>query len=246
PTMMILRSLMRWPLRSAATSLGLALGVAVLVASGFFSSALDTLIETTFDRANRQDAMLLFEPDIPETALTEVARLPGVLHAEGQQYQSAILRHGHREKDVAIEGRRPGADLARIIDADGQNIDPPPHGLLLSARLADYLRVIPGDLMEVELLGGVNETHAIPVAGIVTQYIGLGAYMDLDTLNRLLRQSPRISVANLKIDDMALPDLHKVLKETPELSGLVQIDRMQASFEDTIRQNIVTMTVVYM
>lgn len=246
PMMMILRSLMRWPVRSAITALGLSLAVAVLVAASFFSAALDELIDTTFGQANRQDAIVLFEPDLPETALSAVTRLPGVLQVEGQQYQAAVLRHGHREKDVAIEARRPGADLARIIASDGQAVDAPPEGLLLSERLARYLKVGPGDMIEVEFLGGRNETHFVPVAGTVTQYIGLGAYMDLGALSRLLRQAPQVSVANMKVDENALPRLHRVLKETPELSGLVLLDKMRRSFEDTIRQNVVIMTTIYL
>ncbi|RXV58710.1 ABC transporter permease [Roseovarius sp. A46] len=246
PVVMILRSLLRWPLRSALTSLGLALAVAVLVATSFFPAALDELVSTTFDRSNRQDAILMFDPDIPETALAEVMRLPGVMRAEGQQFQSAVLRSGHREKEVAIEARRPGADLARIISSDGRALDPPQRGLMLSQRLARQLNVRPGDLVEVEFLGRINETHVVPVAGLVTQYIGLGAYMDLDTLSRLLRQAPRISVANLKVDAQALPDLHRVLKDTPELSGLIDMTRMQRSFEATIRQNVDIMTTIYL
>lgn len=246
PVVMILRSLMRWPVRSAFTALGLALAVAVLVATSFFPAALNEMIATTFDRSNRQDAMLMFEPDVPETALAAVAGLPGVLRAEGQYYQSAVLRHAHREKDVAIEARRPGADLARIIGADGEVVDPPSHGLLLSRRLAGQLAVGPGDVIEVELLGGLNETHEVPVAGIVTQYVGLGAYMDVETLSRLLRQAPRISVANLEVDTGALPELHKVLKDTPELSGLIMLNKMQRSFEATIRENVTIMTTIYM
>jgi len=246
PVVMILRSLLRWPLRSALTALGLALAVAVLVATSFFPAALDELVSTTFDRANRQDAVLMFEPDIPETALADVMRLPGVMRAEGQQFHAAVLRHGHREKDVAIEARRPGADLARIIATDGRAVDPPPRGLMLSERLARHLDVRTGDLIEVTLLGGVNETHLVPVSGLVTQYIGLGAYMDLGTLSRLLRQAPRISVANLEIDARALPRLHRVLKDTPELGGLIDMAGMRRSFEATIRENIDIMTTIYL
>lgn len=246
PVMMILRSLIRWPLRAAISMLGLSLAVGVLVAAGFFSAALDELIETTFNQANRQNAMLMFQTDIPETALAEVTRLPGVLRAEGQQFQPAVLRHGHREKDITIEARRPGADLARIIDTQGRPVDPPDQGLLLSQRLARQLAAGPGDVIEVEFRGGRQETHFIPVAGTVTQYIGLAAYMDLGALSRLLRQAPQISVANMQIDARALPRLHRVLKDTPELSGLVQTDKMQRSFSDTIRENVMIMTTIYL
>ncbi|MEQ9259264.1 MAG: FtsX-like permease family protein [Roseovarius sp.] len=246
PSMMIARSLMRWPLRSGITLLGMSLAVAVLVASGFFSAALDELMDTTFDRSNRQNAMLLFEPDVPETALSAVARLPGVMRAEGQHFQPAVLRHGHREKEVAIESRRAGSDLVRIIDKAGRVVAPPGQGLLLSERLARHLQAGPGDMLEVEFLGGRNETHPIPVAGIVTQYIGLTAYMELGALNTLLRQAPRITAANLQVDAAALPELHRVLKETPELSGLVLIDKMKRGFEDTIRENVTIMTTIYL
>lgn len=245
PTMMVLRSLMRWPLRSALTMLGLSLAVAVLVASSFFSGALDKLVDTTFYQSNRQDATLLFDPDVPETALAEVARLPGIMLAEGQQSQPVILRNGHLEKDAVIEARRPDVDLARIIDIDGISADAPATGLLLSERLAHQLGVRRGDVIEAEFLGGRNETHRLHVAGLVTQYIGLGAYMDLEALNRLLRQAPRISSANVLVDDAELLRLHAVLKETPDLTGLVMLRKMRRSFEDTIRQNVTIMTSIY-
>ncbi len=245
PVMMILRALMRWPVRAAMTTLGLSLAVAILVASSFFSDALDRLIDNAFTQSNRQDAILLFTPDIPETALSAVAALPGVLRAEGQMFQAAVLRHGHLEKDVPIEARRPGTDLSRIIDGSGRVLDAPPGGILLSERLAMHLAARPGDVIEVEFLGDRGETHRVHVAGLVQQYLGLGAYMDLATLTRLKRQAPRITVANLLIDDAHLPELHAVLKQTPELGGLIMLTEMRRSFQDTIRQNVTIMTTVY-
>lgn len=246
PMMMILRSLMRWPLRSGFTSLGLALAVAVLIASSFFEDALDAMIDKTFQQTNRQDATLFFAPDIPETALAAVANLPGVLVAEGQQFQAAILRHGHLEKDVAIEAHRPGVDLARVVDSAGRVITAPKDGILLSRRLASQLEVRVGDVIEAEFKGGRAETHRVRVVGIVTQYVGLGAYMDLETLNAMLRQAPRISAANVLLDSRQIPALHAVLKSTPELGGLVMTTEMRQSFQDTISYNVTIMTTIYL
>lgn len=246
PVMMILRSLMRWPARSALTSLGLALAVAVLIASSFFADALDKLIDSAFHQSNRQDAILLFSPDLPENALGDVTNLPGVIQAEGQSIQAAVLRHGHLEKDVAIEARRPGTDLSRIVDGQGRIINVPPDGIQLSQRLAAQLNVQAGDVIDAEFLGGRNETHRLRVTGTVPQYIGLGAYMDFETLNRLLRQAPRISSANVLLDDQQLPALHRILKNTPELGGLVMLDEMRQSFQDTIRYNVTVMNTIYL
>jgi putative ABC transport system permease protein len=245
PTMMILRSFIRWPVRTALSGLGLALAVAILVAASFFDDSLDSLVETAFYQSNRQDVMLLFAEDVPETALARIATLPGVLVAEGQQYHAAILRHGPIEKRVPIEARRPGADLSRVVSGEGRVVDAPPGGILLSETLATQLRAAPGDVIEVEFLSGRRETVRLPVSGTVPQYFGLGAYMDLAALNRLFRQEPRISTANLLVDDAAMGDLHAALKEMPRLTGTIMLTDTRRSFQETIRRNVVIMMTVY-
>ncbi|MGR3761055.1 ABC transporter permease [Roseobacteraceae bacterium NS-SX3] len=245
PVLMILRGIVRWPLRAGLNVLGLSLAVAVLIASGFFGDALDEIMETNFYRANRQHATLIFQPGVPETALADVAALPGVLQAEGQLSHAAVLRNGHLEKDVSIEARRAGAGLARILDGSGRATEPPSAGLMLSERLAEILEAETGDTLEMELKGGRGETHLVPVTGIVTQFFGLGAYMELGSFNALLRQAPQITAANLMLDPEALPELHQVLKETPELGALSMMTDMRVSFRDTIRRNVIIMTTVY-
>lgn len=245
PTMMILRNFIRWPARTALSGLGLALAVAILVAANFFDDSLDSLIDTAFSQSNRQDMMLLFAEDIPETALPGIAALPGVLAAEGQAFVPATLRHGPVEKQVGIEARRPAPDFSRIVAGDGRVVDAPPGGLLLSETLAAQLRAAPGDMVEVEFLSGRRETVSLPVSGTVPQYFGLGAYMDLETLSALNRQAPRISTANLLVDEAALDELHLALKEVPKLTGTIMLTDTRRSFEDTIRQNVVIMMTVY-
>jgi putative ABC transport system permease protein len=190
--------------------------------------------------------MLLFADDIPETALPQIAALPGVLAAEGQAFAPATLRHGALEKRVGIEARRPAPDLSRIVAGDGRVVDAPPGGLLLSETLAEQLQAAPGDTIEVEFLSGRRETVSLPVSGTVPQYFGLGAYMDIETLNALNRQSPRITTANLLVDDAALDDLHAALKEVPQLTGSVMLTDTRRSFQKTIRRNVIIMTTVYL
>ncbi|NNU81687.1 FtsX-like permease family protein [Halovulum dunhuangense] len=245
PTMMILRSIIRWPLRSALTALGLSLAVAMLVASSFFQDALDEIVDLAFFQSWRQDAMVMFNRDMPETALSEIARLPGVMQVEGAQMHAVVLRHGYLEKQVGLEGRAPGTDLARVVDAEGRPVPMPPEGILLTERLADRLEARPGDLIEVEFMTGLRETHVLPVAGLVRQYFGLGAYMDMAALDRLFRRAPQITVANLMLDDARADAFHAAVKKTPAVAGTVMLTESRISFQDTIRQNVVIMTTVY-
>lgn len=245
PTIMILRSLSRWPLRSLLTSLGLALAVASVIASVFINDALDEIVDVAFYQTNRQDAMLLFEEDQPETALENVRDLPGVLQAESQQVHSVILRHGHLSKRTAIEARRPGTDLSRILDAQGFPVSAPWGGILLSERLAGQLDAKGGDTIEVSFLTGRRETHRVRVTGLVAQHFGLGAYMDLAYINALFRQIPQFTTANITLDDSQVDALHAALKETPAVTAIIEMNDNRRAFQETIEQNLSVMNSIY-
>ncbi|WP_439154281.1 ABC transporter permease [Yoonia sp.] len=244
-TIMILRSLFRWPLRSALTTLGLALAVATVVAPSFMNDALDKIVDSAFYETNRQDAMLVFANDMPESVIETAADLPAVLQAEGQQTHPAILRHGPHEKRAAIEARRPDVDLSRVIDTSGQQINAPPGGIVLSKRLADQLELTVGDSFEVEFLGGRQETLTVTLTSVINQFFGMGAYMDLVYVNSLLRQSPRISMVNVSLDDSQVADLHERLKDIPKLISIVMMSDSRRTFTETIGENVVVMNTVY-
>ncbi|TCO71265.1 ABC transporter permease [Rhodovulum euryhalinum] len=245
PAMMVFRSILRWPVRAGLTTLGLALAVAVMVAATFTDDALDRIMDVAFSQSNRQDTILLFSEDRPLSVVEEIRRLPGVLAVEGQLFLAAELRHGHLTKRVAVESRPPGTDLSRVIDGQGRVVAPPPGTILLADRLAAQLNAGPGDVIEVEFLGNRQETFRLPVAGLVTQYFGLGAYVDYDTLNTLFRQAPQISSANILLDEAREDALHARLKEMPGLAGTIMLTESRRSFQDTIAENVVIMNTIY-
>jgi putative ABC transport system permease protein len=244
-TVMIFRSLLRWPLRSFLTSLGLSLAVASVIAATFVNDALTEIVDLAFYQTNRQDAMLLFADDVPEAALEDVRNLPGVRQAESQQFHPAILRHGHLSKRIAVDSRRPGNDLSRVMDADGKLLEVPPGGIVLSERLARHLGIDVGQAIEVEFLSGRRETYEVRVTGLIEQYFGLGAYMDFEYMNALFRQAPRVSTVNITLDPLELDALHAAVKETPRITGIVEMNENRQSFQDTIERNVLVMNAIY-
>ncbi|WP_434290742.1 ABC transporter permease [Celeribacter sp. SCSIO 80788] len=238
PSMMIWRSIFRWPLRAAMSALGLSLAVAIMIAVGFFSYSMDEISDVAFNQSNREDTVLLFSKDRPLSALEDVRKLPGVMEAEGELYTAVKLRHGPLEKQLSIVTRGSGATLARSIDATGHVVEAEGNGLLITTRVAEVLYLSPGDLVEVEFMTGRRETYRLRVAGVTEQFFGLGAYMTRAEMARLTRSIPQISVANVTLDPTQDEAFNAAIKDTPMISGAVRVTDMKASFAATVDENI--------
>lgn len=244
--MMILRGILRWPVRAALTSLGLALGVAILVASNFMLDALDEVVDTSFFKSNRQHASLVLAHELPLSAVDDARHLPGVLVSEPQFDLPVTLSNGPREKRLAITARLSNGDLARTLDVDTRPVDLPEQGVLLSEKLASYLKVSPGDAVTATLTGVRKGQMTLTVAAVTQQYMGLGAYMRLDTLAAQLNEAPRVTSLNLWIDEDQLPALQTVLKSMPALSTAVMLTDVRTSFQETISENVRINTVLFL
>lgn len=245
PTIMILRALIRWPLRSGLTLLGIALAVSTIVSPSFFQPSLNKITDSAFYESNRQDGILVLSHDMTEGVLETAADLPAVLQTEGQQFHAVILRSGNHEKRTSIQASRPATDLSRVMDNDGNQVAVPPGGVVLTERLAAHLKVGIGDTVDAKFLGGRQETHPLIVTNTIAQYFGIGAYMNLDYVNALLRQSPRISTINVSLDDTEVLDLHARLKDIPNLASIVMMTDTRRSFSETIEENIDIINSIY-
>lgn len=245
PAMMVLRGIMRWPLRSALTSLGLAFGVAVLVSSSFLTDAMDAVIDSAFFRSNRQHVVLALGHEASLQAVHDAYHLPGVLSVEPQFDLPITFHNGPRSKQAAISARPPGMSLVRTLDDQDRVVQLPEKGLLMSQSLARQLELQLGDTVLVEISDSREGTFEVPVTGITKQYLGLGAYMTMDALSRRLREDVRVTALNLWLDLDQLPAFRAAIKEMPALASAVMLTEVRDSFRDTIRENIRRNTILF-
>ena len=78
----ILRGLLRRPVRSILAVAGLAMALALYIASASATDNVDKMIEIAFGRAQREDLAVTFAEARDDRALHELARLPGVIRVE--------------------------------------------------------------------------------------------------------------------------------------------------------------------
>jgi putative ABC transport system permease protein len=242
---MVARHLLRWPLRSVSSVLGIALAGSVLVGSLWVFGATEFMIDVTFHRADRQHATISFVRERPLSALFEVAALPGVMAVEPYRSVPVKIRHGHVERRIAITGKPPDTDLSRVLGPGFAQVRLPESGIALSDALAGILGAKVGDLVEIELLERNRRTVQLPVTGIIQGYLGLMAYMALPAVNRLMREGPLISGVHLLYDTDRKDDLFRRLKATP-VANFIALQRISLQkFRETLAENLLFMVTIY-
>jgi putative ABC transport system permease protein len=222
------------PLRSAFTIAGIALAVPMVVLGLFWRDAIDQMIEVQFNLVERGNAMVTFPHPLSRTIIGEFARERGVLVAEGYRIVPVRLRAGHRSYLTSVIGLPSGSELRRPHDAALRPIDVAPDGLTLTRRLAERMQVVPGDIVTLEVMEGQRRKVELPLGAIVDEMIGMSAYMEIATLNRLTGEGAVVSAAALFVEPSALAALSQRFKLLPVVESLSMKAYTLSSFLDKI------------
>ena len=244
-TMMILRSIIRWPARAAITLVGVSASVGVLVSSYFLFDAIDLVRERVFEQSNRQQVTLALATPAPAAAVGDAFALPGVMAAEGAFAVPVRLVNGHRSRLTALQGHFEGAELARVIDDISGPVDLPAHGVVLPAPVADALGAVPGDMLRVELLVPPREVLDLPLAAVIRQGLGGEAHIAAPALFEAMRVAPQVNQIHLRVDPDAMAALQARIKALPAVAGLSDWDEVARQFDASISESMLTMVAIY-
>lgn len=235
---MVLRNIGRRPWKALFSTVGIACSVALLVVGNGMMDSVRYIMDVQFSAAQREDLRVTFVQPRDSRAISDLARYPGVRYTEPLRTVAARLSHEHRFRRLGLIGIQDGARLTRPLDDETRPVPVPSEGLLVSSKLAEILAIEVGDVVRIDLLEGDRGSHALPVSRIFESFIGLGAYMEIDALNRMLQEGPVISGADLLVDSARLDPLHRRIKETPAIAAATSRKEAYRSFEETAAESL--------
>ena len=219
PGRMIVRHIERSPVKSVLTVVGIALACATLVLTSFFGDSFYYVVDAQFKLARRQDLAVDFTEPVSGRALYRLQRVRGVEYVEGTRWVPVRLRAGHRSYRTVLHGIERGGRLRRLLDTRLRAVELPPEGIVLTDYLGRMLGVGPGDRVTVEVLEGARPLRELPVAGLVSEFLGSSGYMDLAALRRLLGEGKVFDGAYLTLDQAHRDEVFRALKGMPRVAG---------------------------
>jgi putative ABC transport system permease protein len=235
---MVLRQLERHPVKTSFSILAIAMSVAIVVVGNFISNSVDKVIETQFYDIQRYDLSVATVEPTSTDAIRELANLPGVQECEPRRFVSARMRSRNRVRRVGIQGLSPDAKLFLLKGRTGQTTDLPPEGMIISRKLAEVLDIRVGETVRVEVLQDKRPVADIRVVDLLDDISGLNVFMNIDAVNRLMREGPRMSGAMMTTDPDFLPTIYRQLKDTPQVASVSIRQASVDSFRNTVAKNM--------
>jgi putative ABC transport system permease protein len=243
---MIIRHLAHAPAKTALTVAGLAIACGLVSFSGFQRDAIDYMTRFHFELQDRSDLSLTFIEPAAGRSVQDLCREPGVRSVEPFRNVPVTLRHGHARYRTVLESWPAGSRLRLLLARDGHAIEPPASGALLSAQLAALLGVKPGGALRVEVMDGRRQQFTLPVAGLLDDYVGVGAYLGIDQLHRLLQEQDAVSGALLAVNPGARASVQARLAMLPRVAAVSRREARLESFNETFGQSLLIVAIVFL
>jgi putative ABC transport system permease protein len=240
PSRMIVRNLERRPLKALFSVIGMAMACAILINGSFWGDSIDFMVNIQFRLAQRDDMTVTFFEATSWRALYSLAALPGIQRVEPFRAVPVRLRFEQRSYRTSIQGLPRDSALRRVLDKRFHAVDMPDEGIMLTDHLAGILGVRPGELLTIEVLEGEKPVRQAAVAGLVSEFVGVYGYMDLDALNRLMREGHAISGAYVAADSRYRERIFAELKRMPRVAGATVSDKALANFYETMAKQMLT------
>ena len=242
---MAIRNLLRNKNRSFFTLIGMIFTFSMMASFFSLSSMSETMIMDQFTKVQKQDVKLTFVKPMPlSDVVRELNDVDGIKRVEPFLEVPVSLKFLNHKKDVIALGISEGSELYHVFDKDGNRLEVPKSGMMVSEQVADKLGVQVGDVLQVESIFAKGEKLNIQIEKIIPQYLGANIYLNQDALLRLLKQGEMMTSALIAIDERAIPALKDKYRSSKYISTIEVRQEMIDKYEEMMGSAVYAMWVM--
>jgi len=225
---MVIRNIMRNKRRFIFLVLGLALAYAINTVPLFMSDAMVTMFELQYGVYQTMDYTIDFAKPLNHEAINEISHLIDADKIEPRLEYPFELKNGWRKKSVGIIGVPKETAFYRFVDNKGNPVSLPEKGIFITEGLSKSLSVKKGDTIAIRSFLPDRDDVEVEVTGIVKQYLGSNAYMNINVMEELLLEDGMITGVSVASED----NLKDKLKDIKNISTVRSSADIKKSFEE--------------
>lgn len=243
---LVLRDIFRNRTRTLGGLLSATVGAMLLLVTFSMYDSAFALLNFQYDKLLLSDIDISFKDDHDYAALFESQQLTGVDYAEPLFHIGCTLKNGIYEKKAGITGITRTAQLTIPRDTEGNRVDVPETGILVTRKLADILQIQAGDSLEMIPVTGDRIARQVPVMKIIDSYLGLSVYADFDYLNRLMGESQTLTSVQLKTNPRpaVTRQIYRQVKQIPAIQSVTSIRDQKDKLKEVLVDQMIVMIVV--
>ena len=213
---MVVRNIMRNKRRFAFLVLGLALAYAINTVPLYMVDAMISMFELQYGEYQKMDYTIDFVRPQNEAAIIELNHLIDASKIEPRLEYPLELVNGWRKKTVSITGVPQQTAFYVFVDRNDNIVKLPEKGIFITEAIAKALNVKKGDTITIKSFLPGKEDVELRIADIFKQYLGVNAYMNIESMEKLLLEEQMITGVSVASQD----DLKEELKDVKSISAV--------------------------
>ena len=223
---MVIRNILRNKRRFSLLVLGLALAYGINVVPLYMMNTMVSMFELQYGEYQKMDYTIKYAHPLSEGTITDLSHLIRAERIEPRLEYPFELANGWRKNTVGIIGVPQQTAFYKFVDKDNNVVKLPNNGIFITEAIAKSLNVKEGEAIIVKSFLPGKEDALLQVAGIVKQYLGANAYMNIEEMRALLLERQMITGVSVASKD----NLKEKLKDVRNISTVSSVGDMKQSF----------------
>ena len=237
---MVIRSISRTKRRAVFLAIGIALTYAITMLPVYMATIWNTLLDKQYGELQKMDYSIDFAVPLSTNVMLDIKQLTDIDVIEPKIEMPLQVKNGWRKKTISVVAVPSDTVMYGFMNSTGAQLELPEEGLFLSDILARILNVKAGDFVEVKgFLPGIDEKE-LQVKGIVEQYLGANAYMDIRQMYKILEEDGIATGAYVLTDSDITADL-KDIKNIRAVQSVGDMQETMLEYMDMIISSMGTM-----
>ncbi|MHB8894093.1 MAG: ABC transporter permease [Candidatus Geothermincolia bacterium] len=229
-----LRNLSRNRKRTALTFLGLVLTVATMVTVSGAIGSIDSMLQKQFKKITKWDVAAFMPKPLGPGFLAEVGRIKGVSRVEPAISSPARLKASGGTIDVSLQAYLSDTHMHGLFPAGGSAGPPRGSGMLVNRSV---LRQVPLKVGETVSLQTALGTTRFKVDGFVKEPLGVGCYVDLGYVQKLIG-SGSFNLVLVQCTPGATDRISRTLRQMPGVNKVETRRTTVRTMDETINKAI--------